>query len=64
MNLGELLMKYPETAEILLDYGLHCVGCIARSVDSLEAGAKIHGLEDDEIDEMVARINEVVEFGE
>lgn len=63
-NIAQLVMKYPQVAEVLLDYGLHCVGCFANSFDSLEAGAKIHGFTEEEVDDMVTRINEVVEFGE
>jgi hybrid cluster-associated redox disulfide protein len=64
MNLGELVAKYPEAAEVILDYGLHCVGCFASSFDTIEAGAKVHGLNDEEIEEMVDRINEVINFKE
>lgn len=64
MNLGELVYKYPETAEILMDFGLHCVGCFASSFDTLEAGAKVHGMGDEEIEQMLERINEVINFGE
>lgn len=63
-NISEVVWKYPVAAEIMLDYGLHCVGCVASDFDTIEMGAKLHGMEDDEIDEMVARINEAVEFGE
>lgn len=63
-NLADLIFRYPETAEILLDYGLHCVGCVASSFDSVEAGAKVHGYSDKEVQEMVERINEVIEYGE
>lgn len=63
-NLAELLMDHPGTAEILLDYGLHCVGCFANSFDTLEGGAKIHGFSDEELHEMVDRLNEFIEFGE
>lgn len=64
MNLGEVVFKYPEAAEVLTDYGLSCVGCFASSFDSIEQGAKVHQLSDEELDEMLARINEVVNFGE
>lgn len=64
MNLGEVVYKYPETAEVLTDYGLHCVGCFANAFDTIEAGAKIHGMSDDEIEEMIDRVNEVINFGE
>lgn len=63
-NLGELIIQHPETAEVLLDYGLHCVGCFASSFDTIEMGAKLHGMSDGEIEEMVTRVNEVVEFDE
>jgi hybrid cluster-associated redox disulfide protein len=63
-NLAELVSEHPSTVEVLLDYGLHCVGCIASAFDTIEAGSKVHGLSDKEIDEMVERLNEVVNFSE
>jgi hybrid cluster-associated redox disulfide protein len=64
MNLAELVYKFPETEEVLLDYGLHCVGCMASSFDTLEMGAKAHGMTDKDIEEMLTRINEVINFQE
>lgn len=64
MNLGEVVFKYPEAAEVLTDYGLSCVGCFASSFDTIEQGAKIHQLSDEELEEMIDRINEVVNHGE
>ena len=64
MNLGEVVFKYPEAAEVLTDYGLSCVGCFASSFDTIEQGAKIHQLSDEELDEMLERINEVIQHGE
>ena len=63
-NLAEVVFKYPLAAEILLDYGLHCVGCIANSFDTIEMGAKVHGMSDEEINEIVERINEAIKFNE
>lgn len=63
-NLAEVVYKFPQAQEVLLDYGLHCVGCIASTFDTIEEGAKIHGLKDKEINEMIERINEVVNFKE
>lgn len=59
-NLADVLDMYPEVEEVLYDYGLHCVGCALNAFDTIEAGAKVHGIEDREIDEMVERMNEVV----
>jgi hybrid cluster-associated redox disulfide protein len=64
MNLGEIVFKYPEAAEVLTDYGLSCVGCFASSFDTIEQGAKIHELSDEELEEMLERINEVINYGE
>jgi hybrid cluster-associated redox disulfide protein len=64
MNLGDVVFKYPEAAEVLTDYGLHCVGCYLNAFDTIETGAKIHEMSDEEINEMVDRVNEVVNFRE
>ena len=64
VNLAELVQKYPQTVEVLMDYGMHCVGCIASAFDSLEMGAKAHKMTDADIEELLERINEVVSFKE
>lgn len=63
-NLGEVVFKYPQTAEVLTDYGLHCVGCFASTFDTIADAAKIHDMSDEEIDEMIQRVNEVILHGE
>jgi len=64
MNLAEVIFKYPMVAEVLMDYGLHCVGCVLNSLDTIEMGAKIHKLSSEEIEEMVKRANEVAKHEE
>ena len=59
MNLADVLFKWPQTAQIFKDYGLHCVGCAAAGFDTIEMGAKIHQLSDEEINEMVKEVNRV-----
>ncbi len=63
-NLADLVFKYPEAEEVLLDYGLHCAGCIASGFDTIEMGAKVHGMSDKEIEEMMERVKEVIKHGE
>ena len=63
-NIAQLLFSHPETAEVFIDFGLHCAGCPASGADTIEAGAKLHGFDDDEIDELIERINEVIEYKE
>jgi len=59
MTLGEVIQKYPETAEVFLKYGLHCVGCQVAAWETIEQGAMAHGIKD--IDQLVKDLNEAVE---
>jgi hybrid cluster-associated redox disulfide protein len=60
-NLGEVAWQYPEAAGIMMEYGLHCVGCYASQFDSVEQGSMVHGMDESEMDEMIGRINRVIE---
>lgn len=60
MNLGEVAARWPAARAVLLDYGLHCVGCFASSYDTIDAGAKIHGMSEEEIGEMVSEMNRAI----
>lgn len=44
MLMGEIVSKYPETSEALLQSGLHCVGCMISPYESLESGVAVHGI--------------------
>lgn len=56
----ELLEKCPESAEVLMDHGLHCIGCMASRFETLEDGCKAHGFDDKEIDEIVEDIKKKI----
>jgi len=56
----ELLNIVPEAEEILLGYGLHCVGCHFSDMDTLEDGAMMHGLTDEDIELMIRDVNEIL----
>lgn len=63
--LWEIVDVYPRALEILVeDYGLHCFGCGAAQVETLEEGAMAHGLSQKEIKEMVDRLNQEVKKGQ
>ena len=55
--LSEVVEQSPRTAELLSEYGLHCVNCFASSFDTLETGAQVHGMGDDEMEQMIDEIN-------
>ena len=58
MNIEEVINKYPETVEVFAKYGFHCIGCVAASFESIEDGARAHGVTAEEI---VEDLNKVVE---
>lgn len=61
MLILDLAENYPELVEVLtFDYGMHCIGCRAAASESLEEGAKVHGMSTKEIDEMVKNLNKII----
>lgn len=61
MTIGEILDKCPDAAEVMFNYGLHCIGCHVATSESLEDGAKAHGLKDKQIADMIKEINNLIE---
>ena len=56
--ISELIADFPQARAILLQRGLHCVGCHISAYETLEEGCKAHGLADGEIDKLVEEIKE------
>ncbi len=48
-KIGELLEKSPEKAEILLEAGMHCLGCPASQMETLEDACDVHGIDVEDI---------------
>jgi hybrid cluster-associated redox disulfide protein len=44
-SLGEIAAKYPKAAEVLAKNGMACVGCPMAMMETVEMGAKSHGLD-------------------
>ena len=49
MNFMEIIEKKPEAFEILFERGMHCVGCGLATMETLEQGALVHGINPDEL---------------
>ena len=43
--IGEIVRNYPEATEILLSVGMHCLGCPASQMESLEEACMVHGMD-------------------
>ncbi len=49
IKIGELLDTNPEKAEILLNMGMHCLGCPASREETLEEACMVHGLDVEDV---------------
>lgn len=54
MLIGEIIRKKPESIEILMRFGMGCIGCPSSQMESLEEAAMVHGLD---IDKLMVALN-------
>ena len=55
MTMGELLSIDRGVAVVLMNAGMHCIGCPSSIGESLEEACIVHGIE---VDELLKNINE------
>lgn len=55
MKIGDLLEQNPEKAEILLQAGMHCLGCPASKGETLEEACAVHGID---VDDLLKKLNQ------
>ena len=60
MMIDEIIRKYPAAAEELFNQGIHCIGCYAMNIETLEQGLKGHGLKDKEINDLLKKLNVLI----
>ena len=58
MTIGEVVMKWPETAGTFMEWGLHCYGCAVARFENIEQGAQAHGIDPDKL---VEALNDTIE---
>lgn len=44
MTIGEALRTNPDIAPVLLEIGMHCLGCPSAQGETLEEAAMVHGI--------------------
>lgn len=51
MTLGEILQtdKAEEIARVLMAHGMHCFGCPASQMETLEEACEVHGVNCDDL---------------
>ena len=47
MTIGEILSQSPQVAPILMEIGMHCLGCPASQGETLAEAAMVHGIDGD-----------------
>ena len=55
MTIGEILMTKPELATVLMENGMHCLGCPSSQMESLEDACFVHGIE---VSELIEKLNQ------
>ena len=56
MTIGEILRTNPDVAPILMNAGMHCLGCPSSQMESIAEAAMVHGIEPD------ALVNKINDF--
>lgn len=54
MTIGKLLEQAPEKADILLEAGMHCLGCPASQSETIAEACEVHGIN---VEELIKKLN-------
>ena len=61
MSITEIIQQYPQTHQVFTSLRLGCLGCIAASFETLEAGLNAHGID---VESTVKMLNDAVNAAE
>ncbi|MEG2246995.1 MAG: DUF1858 domain-containing protein [Peptostreptococcaceae bacterium] len=53
--IADIIKMKPDAAQILMSYGMGCIGCPSAQMEKLEQACEIHGLD---LDEILNKLNE------
>jgi hybrid cluster-associated redox disulfide protein len=54
MVIAKVISLAPETIDVFMEFGMHCVGCMAAAGETIEEAAAVHGID---VDELVDALN-------
>lgn len=55
--IGELLNMYPDAAPILMECGMHCLGCPSSQMESLADACMVHGMD---VNDVLQKLNQFI----
>ncbi len=65
MKIGDILQNFPnkslKLSQIMTSKGLHCVGCGAATMETLEQGSMGHGFTEQQVNALVDELNKELE---
>lgn len=53
-TIGEVVRTYPEKAQVLMQFGMGCIGCPSSQGETLEQAAVVHALD---LNDLLAALN-------
>ena len=58
MPIGDVVNKYPQTSEVFMKHGMHCLGCAIAHFENIEQGCEAHGID---VKKLISDLNKTVE---
>ena len=55
MTIGEVVRNHRETVEVLMEFGMGCVGCPSAQAETIEEACQVHGMQ---ADPLIKALNE------
>ena len=53
--IADIIKMRPDAAQVLMSFGMGCIGCPSAQMEKLEQACEIHGLN---LEEVLAKLNE------
>ncbi|NLK96075.1 MAG: DUF1858 domain-containing protein [Clostridiales bacterium] len=57
MTIGEVVRNYPESADVLITFGMGCIGCPSAQAETIEEASMVHGIN---VTELLKALNEAI----
>jgi len=54
MTIGEVIRVDANKAEVLMNFGMGCVGCPSAQAETIDEAARVHGIN---VDELIKALN-------
>ncbi len=63
-NVYELISEYPDSQEVLIEYGIPCASCHFSSYDTIGDSIAEFGIEEEDVRDMLEQLNAIVQSTE